>query len=90
MLFIRANRQLIPYPTVEELAKTLSESYRGDHVSIQFKRKGSDLDAVHFVSVNDNGEVFHSYGTGEAYNFEQLKNIAVISSHDALFGAANQ
>jgi len=39
MLFIRANRQLIPYPTVEELAKTLSESYRGDHVSIQFNER---------------------------------------------------
>jgi len=79
MLFIRANHQSVPYPTVKDLVTALSEHHRGEHVSIQFKRKGSDLDAVHFVSVNDNGEVFNSYGAEEPYDFEQLNVLAATS-----------
>lgn len=62
--------------TVEQAEAVLSSEYKGKHVSLQFKKKNGMLTAV-FVSVTEQGEVFHTYKEGEKVDFpliEMAKN----------------
>lgn len=58
--------------TIEQAEAVLSSDYRGKHVSLQYKDKNGMLTVV-FVSVTEQGEVFHTNKEGVKVDFSLVE-----------------
>lgn len=56
-----------------ELQQSLSEHYKGKHVSIVFPMKPSGLMKTVFVSISEDGQVRKSYGSEALIDFDSLQ-----------------
>ena len=59
------------FDSVQALEAVLSTKYKGMHVSIIYPSKLGLLSTV-FVSVNNDGEVYESYGNEDKVDFSQM------------------
>lgn len=58
--------------TIEQAEAVLSSEYRGKHVTLQFKKRNGMLTPI-FVSVTEQGEVFHTNKEGEKVDFALIE-----------------
>ncbi|WP_119828726.1 hypothetical protein [Vibrio cholerae] len=62
------------FRSVDELQSTLSEQYKGQHVSIVYPAKPNGLLRTVFVSVDDAGGVNQTYGDQSPVDFSTIKD----------------
>lgn len=58
--------------SVTELEHRLREDCCGDHVSVIFFNPTTLFKRILYLSITDAGEVFHSYGAEERFDFTTL------------------
>lgn len=68
------------FRSVDELQGTLSEQYKGQHVSVVYPTKPHGLLRTVFVSVDDAGGINETYGKQSPVDFNAIKDDLFVPS----------
>ncbi len=60
------------FDSVEEIETALRSQYRGMHISISYASQKTGLLCSIFVSVNNDGAVFYTYGDESEVDFKKI------------------